>query len=411
MPKRRGRCRAGQQPADLGPLGASISGFLAFEEAEGFAPLSLDQHRRVLRKLNEWMRRCQIGVTELDETRLQAFLRYWQQRKPLVCHGHRILSRVLAYLREQGACRPASEAEPGPAETLLRQFSDYLREERGLASCTVRRYGAMVRIFLRSKFGQSLAEPLDLEAADILDFVRHFGQTRGRHNTRDMVQGLRTFLRWLHAKDRLDRDLSSVLPGVAVRRLSSVPCTLSPSQIRQLLRANRGKGAVDLRNQAVLLLLARLGLRAGEIVRLRLDDINWRDGIVLLRRKPGRDDRLPLPQEVGEVLAAYLENARPKSSQREVFLCATAPLRPFGSSNTVSCIVNRALQHAELHPQRRGAHLLRHSLASALVNKGTVMAEIGDLLGHRSHSATEIYTKIDLRNLRLVTQPWPGGVR
>jgi len=411
MSERKTGCGRGQHPADVGLLGASISGFLAYEEAEGFAPLSLDQHHRVLRKLSEWMRRRRIAAPELDEARLQAFLRFWRLKKPCICHGRRILSRLLVYLRKQGVCKPASEPELGREEALLREFCEYLREKRGLASCTVRRYGSMIQVFLQSDVGRSSTGSFDLHAPDILDFVRRFGQTRGRHNTKDMVQGLRTFLRWLHAEGRLNHDFSPVLPSVAVRRLCSLPCTLSPSQVRQLLRANKGDGAVDLRNQAVLLLLARLGLRAGEIVRLRLDEINWRDGVILLRRKPGRDDRLPLPPEVGEALAAYLENARPRCSQREIFLCANAPVRPFGSPSTVSCIMERALQRAGLHPQRGGAHLLRHSLASALVNKGTAMVEIGDLLGHRSLSATEIYTKIDLKNLRSVTQPWPGGIR
>ena len=411
MSERKRGCGRDQQPADGGPLGASISGFLACEEAEGFAPLSLDQHHRVLRKLSEWMRRCRIAASELDEARLQAFLRFWRRKKPCICHGRRILSRLFVYLRKQGVCKPAEEPELGPAEALLREFCEYLREQRGLASCTVRRYGAMVRIFLQSDPGQSLAGVFDLDAPGILDFVRCFGQTRGRNNTKDMVQGLRAFLRWLHAAGRVNHDFSPVLPSVVVRRLCSLPCTLSPSQVRQLLRANKADGTVELRNRAVLLLLARLGLRAGELVRLRLDDINWREGVILLRRKPGRDDRLPLPPEVGEALAAYLEHARPECSQREVFLCANAPVRPFSSSSTVSCIMERALQRADLHPQRGGAHLLRHSLASALVNKGTAMVEIGDLLGHRSLSSTEIYTKIDLKNLRSVTQPWPGGVR
>lgn len=412
MSERKRACGRDHQPAYVGPLGASISEFLAYEEAEGFAPLSLDQHHRVLRKLSEWMRWRGIAVPELDEARLQAFLRFWRRKKPCICHGRRILSRLLLYLRKQGVCKPASEPELGPEEALLREFCEYVRERRGLASCTIRRYGSMIRVFLQSDLlGRHSAGPLDLHAPDILDFVRRFGQTRGRHNTKDMLQGMRTFLRWLHAEGRLRHDFSSVLPSITVRRLCSLPCTISPSQVRQLLRANKGYSPVDLRNQAVLLLLARLGLRAGEIVRLRLDDINWREGVILLRRKPGRDDRLPLPPEVGEALVAYIENARPRCLQREVFLCTNAPVRPFSSSSTVSCIMERALRRAGLHPQRGGAHLLRHSLASALVNKSTAMVEIGDLLGHRSLSATEIYTKVDIRNLRLVTQPWPGGIR
>jgi site-specific recombinase XerD len=374
-------------------------------------PLSLDQHRRVLQKLNQWMRRCGIAVAELDEIRLQRFLRYWQRSKPCICHGRRILPRILAYLREQGVCTPAAQPQANPVEALLREFSDYLREERGLALCTIRRYGSMVRRFLQCEPGRNSAGPTDLCASGILEFIGRFGQAHGRHNAKDMVQALRAFLRWLHAEGRLNEDLSLVLPTVVSRRLTSVPCTLSPAQVHQLLRASKGTGALERRNRAILLLLARLGLRAGEIVGLRLGDINWRDGVILLRRKPGRDDRLPLPQDVGEALVAYLERARPRCSRREVFLCANAPMRPFSSSVTVSCIVAWALQRAGLDPPRGGAHLLRHSLASALVNKRTPMAEIGDLLGHRSLSATEIYTKIDLKNLRLVAQPWPGGIK
>ena len=411
MLERKRQCSESQEPAEVGPLGTSIPGFLAFEEAEGFAPLSLDQHRRVLRKLSRWMRQCRIAVAELDEIRLQAFLRYWQRRKPCICHGRRILSRVLAYLREQGKSTPPSQPRPSPVEDLLHEFSDYLREQRGLALCTIRRDGSMVRRFLQSELGHNAPVPPDLCASGILSFIRRFGQRNSRHNTKDMVQGLRSFLRWRHSEGMLKDDLSPILPRVVARRLSSVPCTLSPAQVHQLLRASKGAKALERRNRAVLLLLARLGLRAGEIVQLRLDDINWRDGMIRLRRKPGRDDCLPLPQDVGEALASYLENARPACSRREVFLCANAPARPFSSSSTVSCLVARTLQRAGLDPDRGGAHLLRHSLASALVNKGATLIEIGDLLGHRSLSATEIYTKIDLSNLRLVAQPWPGGIQ
>ncbi|MEW6743533.1 MAG: site-specific integrase [Planctomycetota bacterium] len=234
-------------------------------------------------------------------------------------------------------------------------------------------------------------------------------QRRGRKAAKELIVGVRTFLRWLQFRGKTETDLLAAVPAVADWRLRSLPPALTPQQVRRVLQSCNRHTPVGLRDRAILLLVARLGIRAGEVVRLRLEDIDWREGELLLQRKPGREERMPLPPDVGRALLAYLKDGRPNCDDRNVFLCVTAPHRGFGSSSPVSSVVAAALRRAGLKPEHRGTHLLRHTLARELLWKGAALSEIANLLGHRQISATEIYARVDFKALRSVAQPWPGG--
>jgi site-specific recombinase XerD len=227
-----------------------------------------------------------------------------------------------------------------------------------------------------------------------------------------MTSALRSFFRFLFGKGKLHTDLALSVPTVASWRLSTVPKYLVPEEVQRLLEACDRKTPAGRRNYAILLLLSRLGLRAGEVVVLKLEDIDWRAGEIIVRGKGLFHDRMPLPRDVGEAIASYLRSDRPGCESRQVFICMKAPHRGFAGPSTLTTVVRRALAYADLHPPFKGAHLLRHSLATSMLRSGATMSEIGEVLRHREANTTEIYAKVDFNGLSTLAHPWPiGGVR
>ncbi len=204
-------------------------------------------------------------------------------------------------------------------------------------------------------------------------------------------------------------DLARYVPAPARRQLSGLPKYMPAEDVERLLQSIDRDGPQGQRDYAIVLLLARLGLRVNEVATLRLEDVDWSAGELVIHGKGSRVERLPLPWDVGEALSHYLRVARPRCSARQVFLCLRAPRRAFCSGSAVGTIVRRALARADLHPPHQGAHLLRHSLATRLLRNGASLAEIGELLRHRNLDTTRIYAKVDERALSRLAAPWPGG--
>ncbi len=304
--------------------------------------------------------------------------------------------------------------DASPLSQLQRHYEQHLRAERGLAPATVTNYGGVFRWFLTDRFGD---RPLDLRALDvstITTFVIRHAHTMSPGRAKGMVSALRSICRFLLQRGAIDRDLAAGVPRMPDWRLATLPKYLSPEEVARLLQACDCQAAVGRRDHAILLLLARLGLRAGEILALELDDIQWRAGEILVRSsKRLPQDRLPLLTEVGEALATYIRRDRRSHRTRRVFLCMKAPRRGFSHPSTVSTIVRRALARAGLSPSLKGAHLLRHSLATRMLRQGASLSEIGLVLRHRAVQTTEIYAKVDLAGLRALVHPWPlmGGAR
>jgi integrase/recombinase XerD len=228
-----------------------------------------------------------------------------------------------------------------------------------------------------------------------------------------MTTAFRSFFRFLFQSGELQADLSAAVPTVADWRLSTIPKYLLPNEVDRLVASCDRQTSTGRRDYAILLLLARLGLRAGEIVGLQLDDVDWRAGEILVRGKGLLHDRMPLPVDVGQALTSYLRTDRPVCKTCRVFVCTKAPRSGFAGPSTVTTIVRRALDRAGLNPIFKGAHLLRHSLATTMLRSGASMGEIGEVLRHRIPSTTEIYAKLDFEGLRSLAQPWPhlGGTR
>jgi site-specific recombinase XerD len=235
-------------------------------------------------------------------------------------------------------------------------------------------------------------------------------EERGRNHAQLVTTTLRSFLDFLYQEGRLLRPLRAAVPNVPTWRRLDLPGFLEPEQVERLLRSCDRSNVGGQRDYAILLLLARLGLRAHEVHGLTLEDIRWTSGEVLIRGKGGREDRLPLPADVGSAIAAYLKKGRPRCSCRRVFVRLLAPHKGL-TSPTIASVVERALRRAQISSPHRGAHLLRHSLATRMLRGGASLTQIGQVLRHQHTDTTEIYARIDQKALRALAQPWPGGVR
>jgi len=394
------------------PLGPHLDSFATLLEEHGYSDPTARSKLRLISELGQWFGRKGLGITVLDEHLVAAFLDERRRRGRLPRSHSETTRQFLAHLRNHDAVpSPEPVCDESPQGRLLSLYEKYLRAERGLTTATVSNYMPFLRRFLTERFGEGPLSLQDLAPSDISGFILGHAGTMSPGMAKLMVTALRSFFRFLLQRGEIHADLAASVPAVAGWRLAPVPRYLSAEEIGRLLEAVDRRTPTGRRNYAILLLLARLGLRAGEIVTLDLEDIDWRAGEIAVRGKGLCHDRLPLVPDVGEALAAYLQGDRPKSPTRRVFLRMRPPYRGLASRSTVSSIVYHALGRAGLDPPNKGAHLLRHSLATGMLHRGASMAEIGELLRHRTPCTTEIYAKVDLQGLRSVAQPWPdwGG--
>ena len=307
------------------------------------------------------------------------------------------------YLRGLGLLSAAEDAEPTAADRLLEQFCRYLLEERGLTAGSVRLYARTARRFLAERSGPLADDLAGLSGREINGFVLRESR-RVRPRTAEMVVcALRALLRFLHLHGFTATPLADAVPSVAHRR-EDLPRGLPAREVRLLLESCDRASTLGRRDFAILILLARLGLRCGEVAALQLDDLNWRAGEIVIHGKRSRIDRLPLPADVGEAIADYLSAGRPLGFGRAVFLRAQAPIHAL-SIEGVTSVVFRASRRAGIAPVR--AHRLRHTLATELLARGAGLPEIGQVLRHQSVNVTAIYAKVDRRSLSRLALPWP----
>ena len=398
-----------------GIIGSQLDSFAAHLAESGYAAATARAQLTLIGDLSQWLTRRRCGIHELNDELVGTFVK-GRKRRGRLHRGHAAtLHQVLAHLRARGVVpSPAPVIDESPLGQLQRQYEQYLTAERGLAPATVTKYGGVLRWFLSDRFGDGLLTPSALDVSTITTFVIRHAHTMSPGHAKNMVAALRSICHFLWQRGAIDRDLAAGVPRMPDWRLATIPKYLGPEEVERLLQACDLQAAVGRRDHAILLLLARLGLRAGEIIALELDDIQWRAGEILVRSsKRLPQDRLPLLTEVGEALATYVRRDRPSHRTRRVFLCMKAPRRGFSHPSTVSTIVRRALARAGLSPAVKGAHLLRHSLATRMLRQGASLPEIGLVLRHRTVQTTEIYAKVDLAGLRALAQPWPqmGGAR
>jgi site-specific recombinase XerD len=285
-----------------------------------------------------------------------------------------------------------------------------LLEDRGCSQATVRSYGWYVDRFVAQQFGGGSAPLSRIQARDVIEYVRRQARTHTAQSTKSIVIALRSFLRFLHYRGIIRTDLASVVPAVACWRMRGLPKHLSVDEVHRVLERCDQRTPIGQRNYAILLLLARLGLRAGEIVALQLEDIDWEHAQITIRSNKGRGwAQMPLPTEVGKALARYLRHGRPPCSCRHVFVRSLAPYVPLSTSADIAGLTRSALQKAGVESARKGAHLFRHGLATAMLRGGATLDEISQVLRHRDPDTTALYAKVDVEALRRLALPWPGG--
>lgn len=411
MTDRHDVCTARAVSTCVGPLSVHIDGFSAFLARDRYAQGTVRAKIRLLTDLSYWLARRRRHSAPLDEDQLRQFHRS-RLRRGVARRGDGTTSRqLLAYLRSVGCVpTPPERVDETAGGCIERDFERFLAVERGLAPATRTGYRPVIQRFLRRRFGHAALRFDELALTDIHRFLLQETQ-RGRGHAQRAVTALRAFLRFLQQRGAIAADLASAVPTVATWRLSHVPKSLPPEQVEHLLRRCDRTTPAGQRDHAILLLLARLGLRAGEVLAMTLDDLDWEQGEFVVRGKGPRLERLPLPEDVGVALVRYLRHGRPACATRRVFVRVNAPRRGLAGPSAICCVVRRALTRAGLAPAFKGAHLLRHSLATTLLRRGASLSEIGHLLRHCQPTTTQIYAKVDLDALRDIALPWPGGAR
>jgi integrase/recombinase XerD len=393
-----------------GPFGPYMDGFAEHLFEQGYARQYGRNKLWLVRELSRWLERQGLGPTDLNEERLAEFARERRRRRRPLRGGNRAtLAQFLKHLREAGASPTPTPRLPRDAKSRLeRVFAEYLAQERGVCQATVDNYLHEVSRFLARQCAGRALSPSRIAAKDLNAFVLRRAQKVGPKRAKLTVSALRSFCRFLRFRGDLKRDLSGAVLTVPNWRLTSLPKSLVPKDVRRLLRRCDQRTAAGQRSFTILLILARLGLRAKEIVLMTLDDIDWEAGEFIVRGKGSRQERMPLPRDVGRAIATYLRRWRPRCATRRLFVRLKAPIAGLKGQTSIGSVVRRALARAGLHPPTRGAHLLRFTFATNLLRRGGSLAEVAEVLRHRHPDTTALYAKVDLNALRSVAPRWPG---
>lgn len=395
-----------------GPLGCIIPAYAALLSQQGYAEPSAYQQFLFLNDLNQWLRQQQIQVVDLSEQTIHRYLQSRHQRFRPRRDDAAIMRRLVQLLRAHRFLPEEATRPPdNPRQQIENDYDRYLSEERGLSVATRVNYRLFIQRFLSFQYGDNPACLADLNADNVVQFILNQAKRLSSKRAALMVSALRSFFRYLHYRGDITKDLAACVPTIPNCQFSTLPKFLQPGQVQQVLSQCDRRTAQGRRDYAILLLLARLGLRACEIVSLTLDDIHWQIGEISIQGKGNRSALLPLPPDVGQAIADYLEKDRPTCSTRSVFIRMKAPRVGFANSEAISTIVARTLKRAGIDSPHTGTHLFRHTLATEMLRRGAALTDIALLLRHSSINTTALYAKVDLTALRTLAQPWPGGAK
>lgn len=376
----------------------------------GYAEETARGHIRAGEHLIYWADREGTPIRAFDQPLVEKFARHIERcrcpgfehmRRRSLPHAARLF---LDYLRRSGVLT-AAHIEPVTHDPILVvSFCEWMRQQRGTCDDTVKNYCLDLRELLK-KLGE---DPAKFDARNLRKFVLERSQRHGWSPAKRCTTAVRMFVRFLIAEGKCSAGLDAAIPTWAHWRCSSLPRYLQSDEVERVIASCAPNTHVGVRDRAILLLLARLALRAGDIIQLRLGDIDWKEAWICVCGKGRRQTRLPMTQEVGDALASYISQARHPSDTDALFIRSRAPMRPFQNQNAVSAIVGRAMRRAGVSsPSRGAAHVLRHSAATSMLRHGASLQEIGVILRHRSIAATEIYAKVDFAALQQIAQPWP----
>ncbi|MFJ7278502.1 tyrosine-type recombinase/integrase [Kitasatospora sp. NPDC098663] len=388
-----------------GVLTAQVEGYRVWLAERGYTTLTARNMLKDLGQVGLWLSSQVLDAADLDEKRVDQHLSDLQQAGRRRVVGPRGMVPLLMFLREAGVV-PAPQVTPSPAEVLLERYWCWMESERGLSASTMLRYGNTARRFLAEQATQDgNFAPEGLTGADLNAFLLRECTRVSAGSVKGRVAELRSLMRFLHLHGVMPMKLGGAVPPVGGWRFASVPPTMAVGGVQRLLDHRPREGTVGVRDYAILMLVARLGLRSIEVARLLLDDVDWRCGEIVVRGKGRREDRLPLPADVGEALVAYLYGLRPHLKDRHVFLTCRDPRGPI-RADLVGDVVERACLRAG--SPKVGPHRLRHALAADMLRHGAGLTAIGQVLRHQDLATTALYAKVDFVALRAVAQPWPG---
>jgi site-specific recombinase XerD len=390
------------------PLVDRFTGHLA---SLGHTDLTVQGYGDAARHFSIWLQRSSVAVARIDLDTCAAFAAHRCR-----CHGARRGNRVsgrysrravrfVRFLADCGVVENLASSAPASIDAHVVPFQQWLRQHRGITERTISKHGRMVTRLLAA-LG---ADPARYSAALIRQAILDEARGTSAAHAKTMTTALRGYLGFLGASGVCSADLAQAVPTIPQWRLSAMPRYLPAHDVERMIAACDVSKSHGVRDRAILLLLARLGLRAGDVLDLRLGQICWADGTLRVCGKGRREVCLPLPQDAGDALLDYICRARPPSDSDVVFLRSSAPYRSFAGSSTISCVVRLALARAGISdPPSRGANLLRHSAATSMLRAGATLDTIGAVLRHRSATTTAHYAKVDIPMLLQVAQPWPG---
>lgn len=406
---------------NLGSETTYIGEFLAFHRQvflERLSALSyknhtIRQYEHTIHRFCEKIEQHCISISDLNgpamETLREAVLS--ETRKNARTYAMFHLGRFIEYLTDAGVIvlpKPPSK-EPTALDSLREEYDAYLRKQRGLSEASIYTAMRFLERFMTFRFGETLG---DLNAITPDDIVAFLCLRKPRSHRRGMTppSRLRSLFKFLFWSGRTKLNLANSIPRVAQHNPVDLPRYLKPEEVQRLIEVVRKDDPIGHRNYAMLLLLARLGLRGPEVIAIQLDDIDWRSGEILIRGKGKLYDRMPLLADVGEAIVDYIRNGRAGGS-RALFVSSAAPYRPFKKAVVLNSVLQDAFEKAGLEPPQKyvGSHVFRHSLATDMIHKGASLDEIGDVLRHRSRMTTTIYAKHDIDALRSIARPWPAG--
>jgi len=396
-----------------GPIAPYLHFFAQSLSEQGYSRRYLCRQVMLAACFSRWLKQRRVRSGYITSGHPSRYLRCRYRERQAAEGDSGALDHLMAFLRTKRVVqeKKSSTLPPIPAERRAQAYERYLRQDRALAKATIINYVPFIVDFLKDRFGAGPVKLSSLRAAEVVRFVQSRARRLHVKRAKLMTTALRSFFQYARLRGEVISDLAAAVPVVASWSMASIPRAIPREQTRKLLASIDRKTAMGRRDYAVLLLLARLGLRSGEVASLELDDIDWSAGQLSVRGKGGRKSEMPLPSEVGRAIAAYARHGRPQCASRRVFLRTKAPVRAFQGASGVGSIVRHRLLRAGITAPTYGAHQFRHGLASDMLRKGASLAEIGALLGHHHPDTTRIYTKIDLKALQTLAQPWPGGAR
>jgi integrase/recombinase XerD len=396
-----------------GPLAVEIPAFAHWVREQGYARYSRYRHVLLAACFSHWLTQQRVALRHIRSDHASQYLRHRGRRVRAGRGDRAALRHLLEFLSREGliVAERISVPRPTPAARCAHAYAQYLRDARDLANATIVNYVPFIREFLTSRFGDRSVRLSRLHAGDVVRFVQRQAPQLHRKRAKLLTSALRSFLRYARYRGAVTLDLAAAVPIVANWSMPSIPRAIGADQVRQVLASIDRGTATGRRDYAIVLLLARLGLRAGEVAFLELDDIDWDAGALSVRGKGDQRTALPLPAQVGAAIAAYLRHGRPRSTSRRVFLRSRAPVRGFLRQSAIASIIRHVLQRTGIQAPTTGAHQFRHALATQMLRRGASLTEIGEVLRHRIFQSTMIYAKVDLTALRTLALPWPGGAR